>query len=157
MPRNRVEPWIPPKEPSLGRLAMEVADAEGLRDLRAWPEVRGNGVVFRDFPPFLCWTGSEDGHHHLVLLQARELGALVPGARIADLPAGWLRELDLESLVRPLRRHPAFPGGVSVHVVRVHKAGEAYRRSAGLQPRTIVQEVLERLSGITPWRVAGER
>ena len=153
MPRIDVEPWIPPTEPSLGRLAMEAADAEGLRELRAWPDVRGNGVVFGDLPPFLCWTGSEDGRHHLVLLQARELGALVPGARMIDLPEGWLRELDLESLARPLRRHPAFPGGASVQVVRVRKAGEADLRSAGTAPAAILLAVLARLTGVVDWRV----
>lgn len=140
-------------EPSLGRLAMEAADAEGLRELRAWPDVRGNGVVFGDLPPFLCWTGSEDGRHHLVLLQARELGALVPGARIAALPEAWLCDLDLESLARPLRCHPAFPGGASVHVVRVRGAGEASLRTVGVASGGILQEVLGRLTGVVRWRV----
>ena len=42
------------------------------------------------------------GRHHLVLVQPREVGALVPGARTAPLPEGWLEDLDLASLARPL-------------------------------------------------------
>jgi hypothetical protein len=156
MAEIHVEPWIPPAEPSLGRLAMEAADEEGLPAVRAWPEVRGNGVVFGDLPPFLCWTGSEHGRRHLVLLQARELGAVVQGARPSSLPGRWLAELELESLVRPLRRHPCFPEGVSVHVVRVPGPGESRIRSIGAPAPALLQEVLSRLTGIDSWEIHAE-
>lgn len=152
MPECLPSPWLPPREPSLARLAMEAADDEGLRSLTGWPEVRGNGVAFADLPPFLCWTGTEDGRH-LLLLQARELGAVVPGARPSGLAEGWLRELDLESLARPLRRHPDFPGGASVHVIQVPGAGEARVRSVGNRSHRLIEEVLDRLTGITAWRI----
>lgn len=150
-----VNPWIPPAEPSLGRLAMEAADAEGLRDLRSWPEVLGNGVAFGDLPTFLCWTGWDAGHQ-LVLLQARELGALVPGARAAGLPEHWLRDLDISALARPMQRHPHFMGGVGVHVLRVAAPGEAWVRSSGGSALTFLRAVLSRLTGIEDWRILPE-
>jgi hypothetical protein len=155
MPSIPAQPWIPPAEPALARLAMVAADQEGLAELRSWPEIRGNGVVFAGLPPFLCWTGLEDGHR-LVLLQARELGALVPGARKPALPDHWLRDLDLASLARPLRRHPCFPGGASVHVVCVPAAGEARVRGTGTLPEKLLGEVLGRLTGIPAWRILSE-
>lgn len=155
MTESLPSPWIPPLEPSLARLAMEAADDEGLTSLTGWPEVHGNGVAFASLPPFLCWMGTEDGRH-LLLLQARELGAIVPGARPSGLPEGWLRELDLESLARPLRRHPDFPGGASVHLIHVPGAGEARVRSTGTRPRALIAEVLARLTGIAEWRIQPE-
>jgi hypothetical protein len=134
---------------------MAAADEEGLREIKSWPEIRGNGVAFADLPPFLCWTGIADGHH-LVLLQPRELGSIVPGARKSTLPGTWLKDLDLESLARPLRRHPSFPGGAAVHVVRVPRAGEAQVRSKGPSAPALIVEVLFRLSGIGPWRLRTE-
>ncbi len=156
MARNLVEPWIPPAQPALGRLAMQAADESGQADVRGWPEVHGNGVRFGELPTFLCWIGGENGRHHLVLLQARELGAIVAGARPAGLPAGWLGDLDLEALARPLSRHPAFPGGASVHVVHVPRAGEARVRSAGIPAGAILEEILARLTGIPAWQISGE-
>lgn len=156
MDRIPAEPWIPPAEPSLARLAMDAADAEGLRSLTAWPEVRGNGVGFGSLPPFLCWRGSAPDHQ-LVLLQARELGAVVPGARIQGLPEDWLQSLDFDSLVRPLRRHPDFPGGAAVHVLRVTAPGEARIRSSGGFPRPFLEAVLARLTGLEEWRIVPEQ
>ena len=155
MPRIHAEPWIPPAEPALGRLAMAAADAEGLRNLSAWPEVRGNGVAFGALPPFLCWRGFEEGEQ-LLLLQARELGAVVPGARSAGLPEGWLEALDLAALARPLRRHPAFPAGLSVHVVRVAGPGDARIRGTGPPPAALLAQVLARLTGLDRWSVRPE-
>ncbi|MFN8012640.1 MAG: hypothetical protein U0P81_14820 [Holophagaceae bacterium] len=147
-----VEPWIPPPRPDLARLAMDVADELGTETLRAWPEARKGGIGFGDLPPFLSWHGLVEGQHHLVLLQPRELGALVPGARTAPLPARWLEDLDLESLARPLARHPAWGGAVaSVHVVSVARAGEARVRTEGEPAPDVVAAVLDRVSEARVW------
>jgi hypothetical protein len=90
----------------------------------------------------------------MVLLQAREAGALIPGARTAPLPAGWLDSLDLESLARPLARHPDFPGGASVHVVHL-PGGDSFRvRTFGQAAPGLVSEVLKRTSHIQIWHLA---
>ncbi len=149
-----IAPWIPPAFPDLATLAMEAADEAGIAALRAWPESRKGGVGFGTLPPFLCWRGWLDGAWHLVLLQAREVGALVPGARTAPLPEGWLEALDLESLARPLARHPDFPGGASIHVVHL-PGGEAYRlRTFGASAPEVVAEVLKQTSHIQVWNLA---
>lgn len=154
MDGRAVGPWIPPAEPALGRLALMAADAEGLAKVGAWPELRGNGVAFAGLPTFLCWRGEEAGRQHLALLQARELGALQPGARVEPLPADWLARLDLEALARPLRIHPDFPGGASVHVLQVHGPGAARVRSAGGDAPALLSAMLERLTGIRGWRIS---
>jgi hypothetical protein len=149
-----VDPWIPPASPDLAVLAMEAADEAGLPSLRAWPELRKGGIGFGGLPPFLCWRGWQAGGWHLVLLQAREVGALVPGARTAALPGGWLESLDLEALARPLARHPDFPGGASVHVVHL-PGGETFRvRTYGTAARDLVAEVLARTSRVQVWNLA---
>jgi hypothetical protein len=133
---------------------MEAADDAGVTSLRSWPEVRKGGIAYAGLPPFLCWRGRDEHGWHLVLLQAREVGALVPGARTAPLPEGWLESLDLEALVRPLARHPAFPGGASVHVVQLPGA-EAFRvRTYGSAAPEIVAEVLRGTSHIQIWNLA---
>jgi hypothetical protein len=149
-----VEPWIPPASPDLAVLAMDAADEAGLVALRAWPEVRKGGIGFGLLPPFLCWRGWESGGWHLILLQAREVGALVPGAKTAPLPGGWLEALDLESLARPLARHPDFPGGASIHVVHL-PGGDSFRvRSIGTAAPDLVTLVLERTCHIRIWNLA---
>jgi len=153
MRRIHVEPWIPPLEPPLVRLAMQAADFAGIAQLRAWPEVRGNGVSFGGLPPFAAWKVF-DGGWHLVLLQAREVGSVVPGARIQPLPEGWLEGLDLPSLARPLALHPDFPGGATVHVIRVLSPGQAAVRSSIPVSQGVLEAVLRRLSGIGAWRIA---
>ncbi len=147
-----LQPWVLPAEPDLARLAMAAADDAGTAELRAWPEARKGGIGFGDLPPFLAWRGTADSHHHLVLLQVREVGALVPGARTAPLPAGWLEALDLEALARPLARHPAFPGGASVHVVHLPGGNVARVRTRGEAATALVAEVLRRVSAIQAWR-----
>ena len=149
-----MEPWIPPSSPDLAVLAMEAADLAGIQHLRRWPELRKGGIGFGDLPPFLCWRGRQVGAWHLVLLQAREVGAQVPGARMAPLPPGWLRDLDLESLVRPLARHPAFPGGTSVHVVHLPGTGIFQARTWGTPAPDFVAEVLRHASLIQIWNLA---
>ncbi|MBK8725650.1 MAG: hypothetical protein IPL96_06235 [Holophagaceae bacterium] len=150
-----VEPWILPLRPDLARLAMEAADALGVEALRAWPEARKGGIGFGALPPFLSWHGLEEGRHHLVLLQPREIGALVPGARMEPLPPRWLEDLDLTSLARPLARHPAWGGAVaSVHVVRLPKVGEARVRTDGTAAPELVRAVLARLSEVQVWSFA---
>jgi hypothetical protein len=152
-----VEPWILPPSPDLARLAMEVADLLDVPELRAWPEARQGGIGFGSLPPFLSWHGEQEGAHHLVLLQAREVGALVPGARIQPLPETWLAALDLESLARPLAHHPAFPGGASVHVVRLQPGEAGPRvevRTQGEPAPELVRAVLDRLSDVRVWRFA---
>jgi hypothetical protein len=149
-----LEPWIPPPSPDLAVLAMEAADEAGSPVLRLWPERRKGGIGFGDLPPFLCWRGLEGGAWHLVLLQAREVGALVPGARTAPLPEGWHQALDLEALARPLARHPDFPGGVSVHVVHL-PGGASFRvRTLGRPAPELVAEVLRRASSVQVWNLA---
>lgn len=147
----RVDPWIPPLQPDLARLSMEVADQFEVRGLRAWPEARKGGIGFGPLPPFLSWLGVQDGLRHLVLLQAREVGALVPGARTAPLPERWLESLDLESLARPLAHHPALEGAASVHVVQLGAAGKAQVRSYGEPAPKVIRAVLERLSDVRVW------
>lgn len=150
-----VEPWLLPPQPDLARLAMEAADALGVAELRAWPEARKGGIGFGDLPPFLSWHGTEDGRHHLVLLQPREIGALVPGARVEPLPSRWLADLDLAALARPLSAHPAWMGTLaSVHVVHLTRAGEAHVRSAGEPAPEVIRAVLARLSDIQIWSFA---
>jgi hypothetical protein len=147
-----IAPWLPGPA-DLARLAMEAADAAGLGALRAWPVLEKGGVSFGGLPPFLPWRGRTAGGQHLVLLQPRELGALVPGARPAGLPAGWLEALALEDLARPLGRHPDFPAGAAVHVVACLEPGRArVRSSAGPCPE-LVGAVLARLTGTAGWRV----
>jgi hypothetical protein len=149
-----IEPWFPPASPDLAVLAMAAADEAGVDSLRAWPQLRKGGIGFGSLPPFLCWKGLRDGAWHLVLLQAREVGALVPGARTAPLPRGWLGELDLEALARPLARHPDFPGGASVHVVHL-PGGAAFRvRTFGASALEVVAEVLKGTSHIRIWNLA---
>ena len=149
-----VEPWVPPTTPDLALLAMEAADEAGLASLRAWPEVRKGGIAFAGLPPFLCWRGEELGAHHLVLLQAREVGALIPDSRTVPLPAGWFETLDLQSLARPLARHPAFPGGTSVHLVHLPGGGSFRVRTFGHTASGLVGEVLKRTSHIQIWNLA---
>ena len=149
-----LEPWIPPEQPDLATLAMEVADEAGIASLRAWPERRKGGIGFGELPPFLCWRGWRDGRWHLILLQPRELGALVPGARTAALPDGWLEALDLDALARPLTHHPAFPGGASVHVVHLPGADRFQVRTMGSAAPGLVAEVLKRTSHIQTWHLA---
>ncbi|MBS1766043.1 MAG: hypothetical protein JST05_01380 [Acidobacteria bacterium] len=146
-----LEPWIPPASPDLARLAMEAADAEGVASLSIWPEVDKGGIRFGGLPPFLVWRGILEGRIHLVLLQPREVGAIVPGARGAQLPAGWLDGLDLASLARPLRHHPDV-AECAVHVVSLHASGEARVREAGPAAHGLVAAVLDRVSGVTAWR-----
>ena len=149
-----VAPWIPPASPDLAALAMDAADEAGIAALRAWPELRKGGIGFGDLPPFLCWFGEDHHGWHLVLLQAREVGALVPGARTAPLPEGWLDSLDLEALARPLARHPDFPGGASIHVVHL-PGGESFRvRTFGFPAPDLVATVLQRTSHIQVWNLA---
>jgi hypothetical protein len=149
-----VEPWLPPASPDLAALAMAAADDTGITSLRAWPEARKGGICFAGLPPFLCWRGQDNQGWHLVLLQAREVGALVPGARMAPLPDAWLASLDLESLARPLARHPDFPGGASIHVVHL-PGGETFRvRTLGSAAPDLVAAVLQRTSHIQVWNWA---
>jgi hypothetical protein len=149
-----LQPWLPPTEPDLVRLAWEAADAAGVAALRAWPERRMGGIAFGGLPVFLAWRGTQEGGSHLVLLQAREVGALVPGARRPGLPEGWLDTLDLASLARPLARHPDFPGGASVQVVHLPGGNLARIRTWGAAEPGLVAEVLRRLSGLEGWRFA---
>jgi hypothetical protein len=146
-----IGPWLPPEQPDLARLAMAAADAAGVVELRAWPELRKGGIGFGDLPPFLPWRGREAGREHLVLVQPREVGALVPGARSAPLPGRWLEDLDLESLARPLAGHPDFPDGAAVHVVRITGIGRAQLRTSGEAGPAVVRAVLERLTGVGDW------
>ncbi|MDE3033816.1 MAG: hypothetical protein KGI56_09145 [Acidobacteriota bacterium] len=147
-----LQPWLPPSEPDLVRLAWEAADAAGVAELRSWPEVRKGGIGFGSLPAFLAWRGTLEGRYHLVLLQVREIGALVPGARKAGLPEGWLETLDLPSLARPLARHPDFPGSASVHVVHLLGGNRVRVRTWGDAAPSLVAEVLRRLSGLEGWR-----
>jgi hypothetical protein len=150
-----LEPWLPPARPDLARLAMEAADEAGLSRCDAWPEVRKGGLGFGDLPPFLAWHAFDGKRHHLILVQPREVGALVPGARTASVPEGWLEHLDLDALARPLSRHPAFPGGASVHVVGILAPGLARVRSRGEDANVHVAGVLARISAVAEWRVTG--
>ena len=150
MPDFELEPWIPPAKPDLARLAMEAADAEEVAELSAWPEADKGGVRFGGLPPFLAWRGGLEGRIHLVLLQPREVGALVPGARTAPLPKAWLEVLDLDSLARPLRHHPGLLG-CAVHVVNLPASGEARVRSAGPAAPELIAAVLDRVSGVKVW------
>ncbi len=144
------KPWIPPPTPDLARLAWEAADAAGVVSLQDWPVVKQAGIAFGELPTFLCWHVFQ-GTHHLVLLQPRELGALVEGARPSPLPPDWLETLDLEALARPLACHPDFPGGASVHVVRVPTRGRMECRTFGHAAPGAVSAVVERLTGIREW------
>ena len=139
-------PWLPPTEPDLMRLAFAAADAEGTASLQAWPEVRSGGIAFWDLPPFLVWRGRWKDRWHLVLVQPREVGALVPGARPANLPEGWLGALDLEALARPLRHHPD-QLGASVHIVGLRRGFKPAVRTSGEPAPQVVAAVLERLAG----------
>ena len=139
-------PWLPPAEPDLTRLAFAAADAEGTASLQAWPEVRSGGIAFGGLPPFLVWRGRWKDRWHLVLVQPREVGALVPGARPADLPQGWLGTLDLEALARPLRHHPDQPGA-SVHLVSLRRGVPPEVRTSGEPAPQVVAAVLARLAG----------
>lgn len=147
-----LEPWLPPAAPDLAVLAMAAADASGTASLRAWPERRKGGIGFGDLPPFLCWRGQVGNAWHLVLVQPRELGALVPGARIQPLPADWLADLDLQALAGPLARHPDFPGGASVHVVQLQGGTALAVRTCGNPAPELVLATLLRLSPVPDWR-----
>jgi len=145
-----LEPWIPPTGTDLPRLAMDAADEEGVVSLTAWPEVDKGGVRFGVLPPFLIWRGVAEGRMHLVLLQPREVGALVPGARKANVPEGWLEALDVEALARPLRHHPDLRG-CAVHVVHLPTSGDAQVRDSGTAAPDLVAAVLDRVSGVRVW------
>jgi hypothetical protein len=147
---HEARPWILPAEPDLARLAMDAADEAGVGRLEAWPVARKGGIALGDLPPFLSWRVRAEGLH-LVLVQPREVGALVPGARVAPLPEGWLEALDLEALARPLARHPALPGGAAVHVVHVAGPGRARIRTFGSPCPEAVAAVLEALTGMASW------
>jgi hypothetical protein len=158
MEAMQLTPWIPPSDPDLARLAMEVADRLDVSDLRAWPEHRKGGIGFWILPPFLSWHVQKEGAHHLVLIQPREVGALVEGARMEPLPNRWLVTLDLESLARPLAHHPAWAGAVAaVHVVSVRPAEgnpEVWIRSYGDEAPEVVRAVLDKVSGQKVWSFA---
>ncbi|WP_306592001.1 hypothetical protein [Geothrix sp. 21YS21S-4] len=149
-----LEPWIPPVVPDLAALAMQAADEAGAASLRSWPQVEKGGVGFENLPPFLCWRGRDESGWHLVLLQPRELGALIPGARTASLPPNWLAKLDLDALARPLALHPDFPGGASVHVVHVPEPGRADVRTFGKPAPDLVAGVLTRTTHLSTWNLA---
>lgn len=144
-------PWLVPDQPSLMALAFEAADREGAASIQSWPEPARGGLVFGDLPPFLPWILREATGCHLLLFQARELGALVPGARIAPLAEGWLEGIDLEALARPLRLHPDLQPRPSVHVVRIEGRGRARVRSSGEKVPDSFLSVLQRLSGYPDW------
>ena len=144
-------PWLPPAEPDLARLAMEAADEAGVLAVNSWPERRKGGIGFGTLPPFLPWRGQDGAGQHLVLLQVREVGALVPGARTQALPAGWLQSLDLAALAAPLARHPDLGGAASIHVVQLSGPGQARVRSWGANGEAVVRAVLERVSGLERW------
>ncbi len=146
-----LEPWLPPAVPDLAVLAMAAADEAGLHCLRAWPEWRKGGIGFGDLPPFLGWQVEQEGAWHLVLLQPREVGALVPGARTAALPEAWLAALDLDALARPLARHPDFPGGAAVHVVHLPGGPVFQVRTWGHPQVEVVVEVLKRITSSQNW------
>ena len=146
-----VEPWMPPSKPDLARLAMEVADQLGVKELRAWPEFSRGGIVFGGLPPFVSWHGWDGTKHHLVLVQAREVGGLVSGARPQPLPPGWFEKLDFESLARPLAHHPAFENGASIHLVHLPQRGDAQVRSWGRKAPSILEAVLQRISDVQVW------
>lgn len=146
------EPWIPPDAPDLAVLAMAAADAAGLPRLRSWPEARKGGLVMGDLPPFLAWRARTPSGWHLVLVQPRELGALVAGARPQPLPGGWLEALSLADLARPLQLHPAFPGGVHVHVAHLAGGDRVRVRTHGEPAPDLVRAVLRRLSPRPDWR-----
>ncbi|MBK8794852.1 MAG: hypothetical protein IPN59_17425 [Holophaga sp.] len=148
----QASPWIPPGLPSLERLAWEAADAADITTLRAWPEVQLAGVAFGGLPPFLCWQVF-DGTHHLVLLQVREIGALLRQSRMEVLPKDWLKTLDLPSLAQPLAIHPDFPGGTSVHVVHLIEPGRLRVRDHGQPAPEAVVLVVARLTGIHDWHL----
>jgi len=153
-----LEPWIPPVEPDLARLAMDVADRLDVAELRGWPELRKGGIGFWVLPPFLSWHAVQDGAHHLVLLQPREVGALVPGARLEPLPNRWLGTLDFESLARPLAHHPAWGGAeASVHAVSVKPKAEGAEilvRTWGTEAPEVVRAVLSEVSSVRLWSFA---
>lgn len=153
MDSNFLEPWLVPPEPDLARLAMEAADAAGLAVLDAWPEQRKGGIGFGTLPPFLSWQGQAGAGRHLVLLQAREVGALVPGARMEPLPPDWLADLNLAALARPLAMHPALGGRASVHVVQLPSPGRGLVRTLGEPAPGLVKAVLVRVSGLADWVV----
>jgi hypothetical protein len=67
------------------------------------------------------------------------------------LPPSWLEDLDLDSLARPLARHPAFPGGASIHVVRILGTGTCRVRTRGAPAPEVVAGVLARLSAVASW------
>lgn len=150
MNHPQAAPWIPPAAPDLARLAWEAADAAGCASLRDWPVVKNAGIAFGGLPVFLCWRAFREAHH-LVLLQPREIGGLVYGARMEPLPEGWLENLDLDSLARPLALHPDFPGGASVHVVHLIARGRMRLRTFGEAAPSLVAAVVERLTGISGW------
>jgi hypothetical protein len=153
MPIPAPAPWLPADPGDLARLAMAAADAAGIAQLRAWPEWRKGGIGFGSLPPFLPWAGQAAGRWHLVLVQPREVGALVPGARTAPLPDRWLEDLDLAALARPLAGHPAFPGGAGVHVAHLAGPGRARVRSFGPPAPDLVRAVLAGLTGVAGWRL----
>ncbi|MFZ4514027.1 MAG: hypothetical protein ACOYNX_10400 [Geothrix sp.] len=147
-----LEPWLPPEAPDLAVLAMKAADLAGSASVRAWPERRKGGIGFGDLPPFLCWRGQVGTAWHLVLVQPRELGSLVPGARIQPLPPHWLADLDLQALAGPLALHPDFPGGASVHVVHLPGGTTLSVRTHGTPAPELVVATLLRLSPVPDWR-----
>jgi len=150
MPHRQASPWLPPASPSLERLAWEAADAAGLPLLKSWPTISMAGVAFGGLPPFLCWQVF-DGAHHLVLLQVREIGALLRQSNLEVLPEKWLDTLDLEALGRPLAIHPDFPGGASVQIVHLIAPGHLQVRHHGKAAPEVVRYVVEQLTGIREW------
>jgi hypothetical protein len=150
---NFLEPWFPSPEVDLMRLALEAADDAGRAACDAWPELRKGGVAFGDLPPFLCWRGRDGLGEHLLCLQPREAGALVPGARVGPLPPGWLETLDMDAFAAPLARHPDFPGGASVQVVGILAPGRAKVRTWGRPAPHLVAAFLARTTVVPDWGV----
>lgn len=143
-------PWLPPASPDLARLAFEAADAAGLTELKAWPVLRNGGLELPGLPPFLCWRSGP----HLLLLQARELGALVPGAKAPGLPLDWLEGIDPSDIARPLARHPDFSEGLEVQVIQILAPGCARVRGTAAPPPGLLDAVLRELSGLPAWDFA---
>jgi hypothetical protein len=146
-------PWRPQPEPDLARLAMEAADRAGVAELRDWPEWRKGGVAFRNLPVFLPWIGRDRDLWHLVLVQPREAGALVPGAKTLAMPEHWLEDLDLEALAGPLALHPDLEGRGQVHVVRILGPGKAQVRTLGAPDPALVEQVLAAITGLPGWNL----
>lgn len=149
-----IQAWIVPSAPSLEELSFKASESHGavhVEILRAL----GGGIVLNEMPPFSAWMRSTKDEIDLVLLQARELGSLVPHARIQPFTKDWIHDIDLVSIHQTLSAHPDLnKKSLNLSFVHIAKNGHAHIRSFPKTNREVILAVLNKVSIRPDWSEA---